>query len=257
MRTFAEAYPDEVIFTQQPVAQIPWGHHCTLLDKLKDVQERFWYIQQTLRFGWSRNILVHQIELDLFHRQGRALTNFERTLPSPQSELAQATLKDPYIFDFLSLGPENLERDLQNALLEHVRKFLLELGVGFAFVGSEYHLEVDGHDFYIDLLFYHLRLRCYVVIDLKIGSFQPEFVGKMNFYLSAVNDLLRHPDDQPSIGIILCKTRGKVTAEYALRDIRSPMGVATYQLTDALPDTLKGILPEIQDIEATLSEPKD
>lgn len=206
MRAFAEAYPDEQT-VQQAAAQIPWFHNCVLLDKVKDRTERLWYIQQTLEYGWSRNVLVHQIDSGLYHRQGRAITNFERALPKPQSDLAQQLLKDPYNFDFLSLGKEAQERDLERALLDHIRKFLLELGVGFAFVGSQYHLTVGGDDFYIDLLFYHLRLRCYVVIDLKMSAFQPEFSGKMNFYLSAVDDLLRHPDDQPSIGMILCKSK--------------------------------------------------
>lgn len=206
MRAFAEAYPMEQI-VQQVVAQIPWGHNVRILDIVKDPTERLWYVQQTIQHGWSRNVLVHQIESGLYHRQGKAVTNFDRTLPKPQSELAQQLLKDPYNFDFLSLGKDALERDLERALIDHIRDFLLELGVGFAFVGSQYHLEVGGQDFYIDLLFYHLRLRCYVVIDLKMSGFQPEFSGKMNFYLSVVDDLLRHPDDQPSIGMILCKSK--------------------------------------------------
>jgi predicted nuclease of restriction endonuclease-like (RecB) superfamily len=256
MCTFAKAYPDES-FTQQVAAQIPWFHHCLLLDKISDSQERRWYIHQTIQYGWSRNILAHQIDTQLYRRQGNAITNFDQSLIPPQSELAQATLKDPYIFDFLNLDKEAKERDLEKALLTHLRDFLLELGIGFAFIGSQYHLEVSHQDFYIDLLFYHVRLRCYVVIDLKIGDFQPEYAGKMNFYLSAVNDLLRHPDDQPSIGIILWRTRDKVIAEYALRDTHAPMGVATYQSTSLLPDILKGNLPEIEDIETTLSKPEE
>ncbi|PSB27548.1 PDDEXK nuclease domain-containing protein [Chlorogloea sp. CCALA 695] len=251
MRAFAEAYSEES-FVQQPVAQIPWGHNLRLLDLVKEPTERLWYAQQTIQYGWSRNILVHQIESGLYRRQGKATTNFDRTLPQPQSELAQQLLKDPYNFDFLSLGKDALERDLERALIDHIRDFLLELGVGFAFVGSQYHLEVGGQDFYIDLLFYHLRLRCYVVVDLKMSDFQPEFSGKMNFYLSATDDLLRHPDDQPSIGIILCKSKNMAIAEYALRDLNKPIGVSAYQLQSALPEQLKSSLPTIEELEDVL-----
>lgn len=252
MRAFAEAYPDNSI-VQQVAGQIPWFHNCTLLDKVKDPIEREWYIRQTIQHGWSRNILVHQIEIGLYRRQGKAITNFERTLPAPQSELAHQILKDPYVFDFLSIGKEAKERDLEKALLEQIRLFLLELGVGFTFVGSQYHLEIGGEDFYIDLLFYHLHIRCFVVIDLKIGEFQPEYAGKMNFYLSAVDDLLRHKDDQPSIGIILCKGKNKVIVEYALRDTRKPIGVSGYKLTETLPKNLKGELPSIKELQGSIS----
>ncbi len=251
MRAFAQAYPDEQ-FVQQLVAQIPWGHNVRILDTVKDSVEREWYIKQTIQYGWSRNVLVHQIESQLYHRQGKAITNFDLTLSKPQSELAQQLLKDPYSFDFLNLGEEILERDLERALINHIRDFLLELGVGFAFVGSQYHLEVGGEDFYIDLLFYHLRLRCYVVIDLKIEEFKPEFSGKMNFYVSAVDDLLRHPDDQPTIGIILCKSKNKVIAEYSLRDMNKPIGVSVYQLRNNLPKGLQGNLPTVEQLEAEL-----
>ncbi len=251
MRAFAQAYPDEQ-FVQLLAAQIPWFHNCVLLDKVKDSAEREWYIKQTIQHGWSRNVLVHQIESQLYYRQGKAITNFDLTLPKPQSELAQQLLKDPYSFDFLNLGEEILERDLERALINHIRDFLLELGVGFAFVGSQYHLEVGGEDFYIDLLFYHLRLRCYVVIDLKIEEFKPEFSGKMNFYVSAVDDLLRHPDDQPTIGIILCKSKNKVIAEYSLRDMNKPIGVSVYQLRNNLPKGLQGNLPTVEQLEAEL-----
>jgi hypothetical protein len=184
---------------------------------------------------------------------GAALTNFDRTLPKPQSDLAQQLLKDPYNFDFLSLGEEAQERDLERALVNHIRDFLLELGVGFAFVGSQYHLEIEGDDFYIDLLFYHLRLRCYVVIDLKMKEFQPEYSGKMNFYISAVDDLLRHPDDQPTIGIILCRGKKKTIAEYALRDLNKPIGISTYKLKDSLPQTLQDNLPTLEQLEIELN----
>lgn len=253
MRAFAEAYPDFEI-VQQVVAEIPWGHHVRLLDRTHDPQERLWYIQQTVEHGWSRNVLVHQIERDLYHCRGSAPNNFDRTLPAPQSELAQQLLKDPYHFDFLNLGDDAQERDIEKALLQSVSAFLLELGVGFALVGNQYHLAVDGEDFYIDLLFYHLKLRCYVVIDLKISKFEPEFAGKMNFYLSAVDDKIRHPDDQPSIGIILCKSKNKTIVEYALRDSHRPIGVAAYQLTRSLPAALQGQLPTAEAIQAQLDE---
>lgn len=255
MRAFYEAYPDEAI-VQQLAAQIPWFHNCVLLDKVKSQEERIWYLRQIISQGWSRNVLVHQIESGVYHRQGRAVANFERTLPAPQSELARQILKDPYNFDFLTLGREAQERDLEAALLSHLQEFLLELGVGFAFVGSQYHLEVGDQDFYIDLLFYHLNLRCFVVIDLKISEFQPEFAGKMNFYLSAVDDLLRHEEDGPSIGIVLCKEKNRVIVEYALKGINKPLGVADYQLSKALPEGLKGSLPSIEELEAELEGAK-
>ncbi|MCW2081856.1 putative nuclease of restriction endonuclease-like (RecB) superfamily [Bradyrhizobium diazoefficiens] len=242
MRSFAEAWPNGE-FVQQVVALLPWGHNVRLLDAVKTQEERTWYARQAIEHGWSRNVLVHQIESKLFARQGSALTNFSRTLPAEQSELAQQILKDPYTFDFLSLGPDMLERDLERGLVEHLRSLILELGKGFAFVGSQYHLEVGGQDYYLDLLFYHLRLRCFVVIELKIEDFKPEFAGKMNFYLSAVDEQLRHPDDKPTIGIILCKGRNEVIVEYALRDSSKPMGVAQYQLSAALPPQLEDALP--------------
>lgn len=247
MRAFAEAYPDQQ-FVQQVVAQLPWGHNVRILEMVKAPAEREWYIRQAVESGWTRNVLVHQIEGDLHRRQGRALTNFQRTLPAPQSELAQELLKDPYNFDFLTLGPEMLERDLERALIDHLRDFILELGKGFAFVGNQYHLEIGGQDYFIDLLFYHLHLRCYVVIDLKIEEFKPEFAGKMNFYLSAVDDKLRHPDDIPSIGLILCKDKSGIVVEYALRDTGKPMGVAQYRLTESLPEQMQAELPTNDEI---------
>jgi predicted nuclease of restriction endonuclease-like (RecB) superfamily len=252
MRAFAEAWPDEQ-FVQQVVAQLPWGHNVRLLDRIADHVEREWYARKAIENGWSRNILVHQIDTNLMQRLGSAQSNFERTLPAPQSELAQQLLKDPYIFDFLGLGEEAHERDLERALLEHLRAFLLELGMGFAFVGNQYHLEIGGQDFYLDLLFYHFRLRCFVVIDLKIGAFQPEDAGKMNFYLSAVDDLLAGEQDQPAIGLILCREKNRVIVEYALRDLSKPIGVSAYQLTQALPAELKGSLPTIEELEAELA----
>ena len=206
MRTFAEAYPDQAI-VQRIAAQIPWRHNQVLIDKLNAQSERIWYAQQSLDNGWSRDILVMQIESNLFQRQGGAVTNFERTLPPVQSDLAQQLIKDPYNFDFLNLTSATQERELEKALVERIRDFLLELGVGFAFVGSQYRLEVSGNEYFMDMLFYHLKLRCYVVIDLKVTEFRPEYTGKMNFYVAAVDDLLRHPDDQPTIGIVLFKSK--------------------------------------------------
>jgi len=230
----------------QAVREIPWFHNVTLIEKLKDPIQRLWYAQQIIVHGWSRAVLVHQIESDLFARQGKALTNFQTTLPAPQSDLAQALVKDSYHFDFLGLGPQLSERQLEQALIDRLKDFLIELGKGFAFVGRQYRLEVAGEDYYLDLLFYHLHLRCFVVIDLKVEPFKPEFAGKMNFYLSAVDDRLRHADDQPSIGLILCKERNKVIAEYALRDTTKPMGVSTYKV---LPPKLKAGLPSVKQIE--------
>jgi predicted nuclease of restriction endonuclease-like (RecB) superfamily len=253
MRAFAEAWPDEQ-FVQQAAAQIPWFHNCVILDSVKGPAERGWYIRATIQNGWSRNVLVHQIESGLYRRQGKAPTNFTRTLPAPQSELAQQVVKDPYNFEFLTLAEEAKEHDLERALIDHLRDFLLELGVGFAFVGSQYPLEVGGQEFRIDLLFYHLRLRAFIALELKREEFKPEFSGKMNFYLSAIDDLLRHPDGQPSIGVILCKSKNKVVAEYALRDLGKPVGVSEYRLTSALPNDLKGSLPTVDELERTLNE---
>jgi len=251
MRSFAETYPDEQ-FVQEVLAQITWYHNIALMEKLKSSKERLWYARQTIEQGWSRNVLVHQIETGLYRRQGKADTNFSRTLPNPQSELAQHLLKDPYNFDFISLGKAAQERELEKALIDRIRDFLLELGVGFAFVGSQYHLEVEGEDFYVDLLFYHLHLRCFVVIDLKVEAFKPEFSGKMSFYVSAVDDLLKHRDDMPTIGIILCKNKKQKIVEYALRDMNKPIGVSTYQLREALPEQLQGSLPTVEQLEAEL-----
>ena len=251
MRAFAEAWPDGT-FVQAVLAQITWYHNLAILEKLAAAEDRIWYAKAAIQHGWSRNVLVHQIEAGRRHRQGKAVANFDRTLPSPQSDLAQDITKDPYNFDFLTLGDDAHERDLERGLLDHLRQFLLELGVGFAFVGSQYRLAIGNEEFYIDLLFYHLKLRAFVVVDLKMKAFEPEFAGKMNFYLSAVNDLLRHPDDQPSIGIILCKTRERFVAEYALRDINKPIGISEYRLAESLPEKLQGSLPTIEELENEL-----
>lgn len=251
MRALALAYEDES-FVQQAVAQIPWGHNLRILDAVSDPQARKFYLAETVEHGWSRNVLAHQIESRLHQRQGQALSNFERTLPAPHSDLARELLKDPYNFDFLTLDTQARERELERGLLEHIRQFLLELGVGFAFVGSQVHLEVGGEDFYLDLLFYHLKLRCFVVIDLKMGAFKPEYAGKMNFYLSALDDLMRHPSDAPSLGLILCREKNRVVAEYALRDLDKPIGISGYQLAEALPDILQSSLPTVEELEAEL-----
>lgn len=248
MKNLAEEFPD-VPIVQQLVAQIPWGHILQILQAAKDPAEREFYIRQTIAHGWSRAVLVHQIESDLYRRQGKAVTNFDQSLPAPQSDLAREAFKDPYIFDFLSLGREVEERDLERGLISQVRKFLLEMGAGFALVGSQVRLEIDGQDFYVDLLFYHLRLRCYVVIELKVGDFQPEHAGKMGFYLAAVDSTLRHADDQPTIGLILCKTKSRLIAEYSLQGSRMPIGVATYQ---RMPEHLKETLPSPEQLEAGL-----
>ncbi len=246
MRQLTEEEPPEA------VAGIPWGHNVVLLQKVMDSVQRLWYAAKTVEHGWSRAVLTVQIESGLFARQGSAVTNFERRLPAPQSDLAQQSFKDPYLFDFLTLREEAAERDLEEGLVAHIQKFLLELGAGFAFVGRQVHVTVGDSDFYLDLLFYHLKLRCFVVIDLKMKSFTPEDAGKMNFYLSTVDAQLRHPSDAPTIGLILCKTRDRVIAEYALRDIAKPMGVAEWQtrLIQSLPESLKGSLPSIEEIEA-------
>ncbi len=253
MRAFAEAWPDEPI-VQEALAQITWYHNLTLLEKVKRRAERLWYARKIVENGWSRNVLVHWIESGLYGRQGKAQTNFDRTLPAPQSDLARETLKDPYKFEFLTLTEEVKEKELEEGLLAHIRNFLVELGAGFAFVGQQVRLDVGGEDFYVDLLFYHLKLRCYVVVDLKTTAFKPEYAGKMNFYLSAVDDLMRHPDDKPSIGIILCKAKNKVVAEYALRDLAKPVGISSYvtKLVASLPAAFRGSLPSPEELAAEL-----
>jgi len=253
MRTLAGAYPDEAI-AQQLLRDLPWGHMTHLLDRVSDPAARAWYAQQIVAHGWSRAVFLHHVDVGLYGRQGQSTTNFARTLAPAQSDLARQVLKDPYNFDFLSLGPEAHERELERGLLAHIREFLLELGVGFAFLGNQYRLDVAGRDYYIDLLFYHVRLHCYVVVEVKLVEFEPAFAGTVNFYLSAVDDLLRTPGDQPSIGLILCKSKNKVVAEYALRDMTKPIGVSAYHLTEALPEQLQGSLPTIEELEATLGE---
>ena len=236
----------------EAVLNLPWGHNSVLIEKIKDPNTRLWYAAKTIEHGWSRAVLTVQIESGLYQRQGKAITNFAATLPSPQSDLAQQTLKDPYLFDFLTLHDDAVERDLERGLIEHVQNFLLELGAGFAFVGRQVPLSVGDEEDYLDLLFYHLKLRCFVVIDLKMKKFTPADAGQMNYYLSAVDDLMRHPSDAPTIGLILCKSKDRIKAEYALRDINKPIGVSEWQtkLVESLPETLKGSLPSIEEIEA-------
>lgn len=255
MRAFAAAYRNKV-FVQEVLAQITWYHNITLLDKVKGSAEREWYIRETIKNGWSRNVLVHQIESNLYKRQAtkEKITNFDKTLPAPQSELASQTLKDPYIFDFLNLSQSAKELELQNELLKHITKFLLELGSGFAFVGSQYHIEISKKDFYIDLLFYHLELRCYIVIELKTGDFKPEYAGQLNFYLSAVDSRIKNKDDNPTIGIILCKNKNRIIAEYALRNMTKPMGVSEYKLSRVIPEKLRKALPTVEEIEQELKK---
>ncbi len=254
MRAFAEAWPDESI-VQQVVGQLSWGANLVLLAKTKDAAARRYYAEQSIAHGWSRNVLLHQMESGLFERKGRATTNFEQRLSEPDAARAIEALKDPYRFDFLGLGVEAQERDVENALMSHISRFLLELGAGFAFVGRQVPLEVGGEDFFLDLLFYHLRLRSYVVVELKAGDFRPEHAGKLNFYLSAVDSLMRGANDGPTIGLLLCKTKNRVIAEYALRDANKPIGIAEYQLVHALPAKLKTSLPSIEDLERELEEP--
>lgn len=255
MRAFAEAWP-EVEFVQRAVAQIPWGHNVRILDHMSDRVLREFYVQKTIEYGWSRDVLEHQMGTGLHKRLGKAQSNFTRTLPSPQSDLAKQVLKDPYNFDFLTLSSEAEERELEEALIKRLRDFLLELGVGFSFVGNQYRLDVGGDEFFIDLLFYHLKLRAYVVIELKTTKFKPEYSGKMNFYLSAVDDILRHPDDKPSIGIILCRAKNEVVVEYALRDTTKPIGISGYTVKEVLPPELTGSLPSVRDLEQQLESVK-
>lgn len=256
MKAFAEAWPDESIL-QEPLAKLTWFHNLTLLEKLKERDERLWYARASIEHGWSRNVLVIQIEAGLYGRQGKAITNFTKALPAPQSDLAQQLLKDPYNFDFLTLSKGADERDVETGLVAQIQKFLLELGTGFAFVGRQYPLEIAGDDYRLDLLFYHLKLRAFVIIDLKTGPFKPEYTGKMNFYLAAVDDMIKHPSDNPSIGLILCKSKKELIVEYALRNTATPMGIAEFRHLEKLPAELKGSLPTIEEIEAELGTAAD
>lgn len=255
MRAFAEAYPDGSI-VQQLVAQLPWGHNVLLLTKVKKAEHRLWYAQATIANGWSRTVLDVQVATHAHRRQGKAITNFKRTLPAERSDLAQQTLKDPYMFEFLGIAEDMRERDLEQALVDHIQKVLLELGAGFAFVGRQVPLKVGRKDYFLDLLFYHLKLRCYVVVELKMEAFEPEHAGKMNFYLTAVDERMRHAEDRPSIGLLLCMDNDKLVVEYALRDVSKPIGVAGWRtrLVATLPKNLRGALPSVKEIEQELSE---
>lgn len=253
MKRFAAEY-DAAEFSQQLVDQIPWGHNVALIYAIKDKTEREFYIRQTIANGWSRSVLELQIETKLFHRQGKTINNFKRTLSAEQSDLVNQTLKDPYIFDFLTIGKKASEREIEKELSHQVTKFLLELGKGFAFVGRQYHLEVDEEDFYLDLLFYHIHLKSYVVVELKVGKFKPEYAGKLNFYLSVVDDKIKRDDDSASIGILLCNDKGGLTAEYSLRGINKPIGVASYKIAEKLPKKLQTQLPTIAELEKGLGK---
>lgn len=242
------------IILQNLIAKIPWGHNILLMEKVKDMQTRFWYMWKALENGWSRNVMDLMIKSKSHERQGNSVTNFHLRLPAPQSDMAVQMLKDPYVFDFLTLEEPFHERELETKLIQHLEKFLIELGAGFAFVGRQYHIEVSDKDFYIDLLFYHLKLRCFLVIDLKKGDFKPEYAGKINFYCSVVDDKMKHKTDNPTIELILCQTKDRILAEYALRDIHKPIGVSDYELTRALPERLKSSLPTVEEIEKELGK---
>jgi len=253
MRAFAEAWPDSE-FVQGVLAQLPWYHQLALLDKLRSEDERRWYAAKAIEHNWSRNVLVIQIETRLHERSGKAVTNFDERLPAPHSDLARESLKDPYRLDFLGVGQEADERAIESAIVQHITRFLLELGAGFAYVGRQVHIEVGGDDFFIDLLFYHLKLRCYVVVELKAGAFKPEHTGQLGFYLAAVDSQMKAAQDNPTIGLLLCKSQNRVVAEYALRDSNKPIGVAEYQLVAALPQELQTSLPSIEQIEKELEK---
>jgi len=248
MRAFAEAWPEEEI-VQQLLHNLPWGHVVQLMQKVKDPDQRLWYVQKALENGWSRNVLCLQIDRDLYAAQGSLPTNFDLTLPSTESDLARETLKDPYKLDFLGIASDAAERVIQDGLVRHVREFLLELGKGFAFVGERYPLEVGGDAFELDLLFYHLDLRRFVVIELKAGKLKPADTGQLNFYLAAADDLIRRPGDNPTIGLILCREKNNVVAEYALRGISQPMAISSFELTKVLPEELEKRLPTVEQLE--------
>ena len=234
---------------QQLVGQIPWGHNVVITSKSKSIEEAVFYSNKTIENNWSRSVLIHQIELGFYERQGKAITNFKNTLPEPHSELATETLKDPYKFDFLTLQEKALEKDIENQLVKHITSFLLELGTGFSFVGQQVPMKIDNQDFYIDLLFYHIKLKCYVVVELKAIEFKAEFAGKMNLYLSAIDDSLKTDAENPTIGLLLCKSKSEIIAEYALRGMKQPIGIAEYEINNAIPKKIKTELPTIEEIE--------
>lgn len=250
---YSAKYP----FVPQTVAQLPWGHNRLIISKVKTVDEAEFYCFETISNGWDRDTLELQIKKNLFQSRGSAISNFDSTLPAKQSKLVTQTLKDPYNFDFLGLYDDALEKAIEDELTKHITEFLLELGKGFAFLGRQYRIEISDSDYYLDMLFYHVELRCYVVIELKSGKFKPEFAGKLNFYLSAVDSQIRKQGDNPTIGILLCKSKDKIEVEYALRDINKPMGISEYRLTDAIPENLKAKLPSIEELESGLENNTD
>ncbi len=245
-------YSQKYQFVPQPVAQIPWSHNRLIISKVKNLEEAEFYCLKTIENAWDRDTLEIQITNNLFKKKGKVIHNFENTLPTPQSKLVEQTLKDPYSFDFLGLEEDALEKAIEDELTKHITEFLLELGKGFAFLGRQFKIEVSENDYFIDMLFYHVDLRCFVVIELKSGKFKPEYVGKLNFYLSAVDSQLKKTDDNPSIGILLCKSKDRIEVEYSLRDINKPMGISEYRLTDAIPENFKTKLPSIEEIEIEL-----
>jgi len=253
MRKFADEYSDQTI-VQQLVAQIPWGHICVVMDKVSMDDQRLWYIQKTIENGWSRNVLSLQIQSNLYARDGKSHNNFQSTLPSPQSDLAASIIKDPYNLEFLNIQGKFHERELEGKLIDHIRNFLLELGQGFAFIGNQYHIELEGEDYFLDLLFYHVKLKCYVVIELKTGKFKPEYAGKLNFYLNLMDRRVKDDSDNPTIGLILCEDKKGITVEYAIEGINKPMGVSQFKLTETLPEQLKKYLPTPEEITKLKNE---
>lgn len=263
IRQWYRFYSTSILIGQQPVDQIdssqisqifniPWGHNTAIISKCKNLDEALFYVNSTVTHNWSRNVLVHQVESNLYQREGKAISNFSKTLPNPQSDLAQQLIKDPYVFDFLTLSNDYNERELELGLIEQITKFLLELGSGFAYLGRQVPLKIGEREFYLDLLFYHVRLHCYVVVELKTSDFEPEYAGKLNFYLKAVDELIKSDKDEATIGLLLCKSRDKLVAEYALSDVHKPIGISEYQLTQSLPDNLRGSLPTIEELEEEL-----
>lgn len=254
IRQWYRFWSEQPAIAKQLVAQIPWGHNLVIISKIKNIEEAAFYVQKTMQNNWSRVVLTHQIENNLYQRQGKAISNFQATLPALQSDLAIETLKDPYLFDFLSLTEKYNEKELETALVDHVTRFLLELGAGFSYLGRQYKLEVSGDEFFIDLLFYHVKLHCYVVVELKTVKFKPEFAGQLNFYVSAVDGVLKSESDNATIGILICKSKNDTVVEYALKDIHKPIGVSEYVITQNLPDEFKSSLPSIAEIEAELND---
>ncbi|MBY0378976.1 MAG: PDDEXK nuclease domain-containing protein [Burkholderiales bacterium] len=260
MKQWVNFYSPNTAISQQAVGQImqtPWGHNIAIISKCKNITEAIYYVYNTVKYNWSRSVLIHQIESELYQREGKAINNFETQLPQPQSDLASQVLKDPYVFDFVRMTKEYTERDLERELVNHISHFLLELGNGFAYIGKQVNIQVGGKDFYIDLLFYHTHLHSYVVVELKNTEFEPEHAGKLNFYIKAVDQQFKKDIDQPTIGLLICKSKNKIIAEYALSDVNKPIGVSEYQLIKSLPENLKPSLPSIEELEQELSEGKD